>query len=197
MTIIRDGDSLTLVNTIRLDKNGLARLDRLGTVKNIVKLGSFHGRDDAFYLDRYGATLWAPAEMEHERGVKTGADLAPGQPGPCPDALVFSFETSSVPEVILCLERQGGILVSCDSLQNWDGPDVYFDEASAVMLEKQGFFQPANIGPGWRNAAKPERSDFTRLIELKFRHLLSAHGKPLLNDAHQAVSATIQKVYPA
>ena len=195
MTVVRDGDALTLVNTMRLDDAGLARLDELGTVANLVKLGSFHGRDDAFYVDRYGATLWSLPGMEHERGLKTDAELVPGQPGPCPDASAFVYETSATREGLLLLEREGGILLSCDSLQNWLGPDEYFDEASATMMRAQGFFRAAGVGPGWRNSGKPEASDFARLKKLSFQHLLSAHGPPLLGDAHRAVSATLEELF--
>lgn len=195
MTVIRDGDALTLVNTLRLDDEGLARLDQLGSVKNLVKLGSFHGRDDAFYADRYGATLWSFSGMEHERGVKTDRELVPGQAGPCPDASVFVFETSAVPEGLLVLDRHGGMLISCDSLQNWSGPDEHFDEPSAAMMAAQGFFRPANVGPGWRNAAQPQSRDFERLRELNFRHLFSAHGAPLLDGAHEALSTTFDELF--
>src|SRR5450631_480927 len=58
MTIVRNGEELTLINTIRLDDSGLKQLDALGKVKNIVRLGAFHGQDDAFYLNRYHARLW-------------------------------------------------------------------------------------------------------------------------------------------
>ena len=63
------------------------------------------------------------------------------------------------------------------------------------MLREQGFFRPANVGPGWRNSGKPEASDFARLKALSFRHLLSAHGAPLLGDAHQALSATFDELF--
>src|SRR5690242_2542897 len=59
MIIVRDGHILTLINTVRLTDKGLARLESLGTVKHIVRLGTFHGRHDAFYLQRYPALLWA------------------------------------------------------------------------------------------------------------------------------------------
>ena len=59
MTVVREGKSLTLVNTVRLDATGLERLDALGSVANVVRIGAFHGRDDAFYADRYHAPLWA------------------------------------------------------------------------------------------------------------------------------------------
>src|SRR5476651_817180 len=59
MIIIRDNDKLSLINTVRLDDKGLAQLDALGEVKNIIRIGAFHGRDVAFYLDKYHAKLWA------------------------------------------------------------------------------------------------------------------------------------------
>lgn len=42
MTILRDGDALTLISPIRLDEAGLKALDALGRVENIVKLGAYH-----------------------------------------------------------------------------------------------------------------------------------------------------------
>ena len=195
MTIVRDGDALTLVNTIRLDDDRLAQLEALGSVKHLVKLGAFHGRDDAFYRDRYGATLWAPPGMAHERGLRTDAELVPGNPGPCADARVFAYETSAVCEGLLLLEREGGVLIACDSLQNWSGPDEYFNEQSAKLMGQSGFFRPANVGPGWRNSAQPKSSDFVRVKALPFRHLLSAHGAPLLHDAHRTLSATFAELF--
>ena len=139
--------------------------------------------------------FWAPQGITHERGVQTDKELAPGSAGPIPDATVFSFETADVPEAILHLARHDGILITCDSLQNWTSPDEYFDDATATIMKDQGFFRSANIGPGWRNSVKPERSDFLRLKELNFAHLLSAHGEPLLNNAYKAVSSTIEKQF--
>ena len=195
MTVIRDGDALTLVNTLRLNDEGLARLEQLGAVNNIVRLGAFHGRDDAFYVDRFGAPFWALPGMDFQRGETIDKALAPNQPGPCPDATVFAYETATMPEAVLRLGRHGGILIAADSLQNWTGPDEHFDETTAEMMAAQGFFHPANVGPGWRGAAQPEASDFARLKTLEFRHLLSAHGGPLLNDAHSAVGATLEKLF--
>jgi hypothetical protein len=195
MAVIRDGDVLTLVNTLRLDADGLDRLNQLGNVKNIVRLGAFHGRDDAFYQDLYGATVWSFPGMEHERGVKTDAELVAGNAGPCADASVFIYESSAVPEGLLLLERHGGVLLSCDSLQNWSGPDEHFDERSAAMMKSRGFFRTANVGPGWLNAAAPQASDFVRLKELNFRHLISAHGAPLLDNAHEALSETFEELF--
>ncbi len=155
MTVIRTGTELTLANTVRLDAGGLAEIDALGEVKHVAKLGQFHGRDDAFYLDRYGAEFWAPDGMTHDRGEVTDCVLAPDQAGPSNDASVFLFETASKPEVILHLDRHGGILVSCDSLHNWSGPDEWFDDYSAQSMQEGGFFPLPKCRP-WM--AKSEQS---------------------------------------
>ena len=119
MVVVRDGHDLTLVNTLRVDDAGLAHLDSLGTVKNIVRIGGFHGRDDAFYIDRYNAAFWAPNGIKFGRGEVPDGTLANDQPGPVTDSSVFLFETANRPEAILHLTRSGGILITCDSLQNW------------------------------------------------------------------------------
>lgn len=58
MTIIESNGDLALVNTVRLNEDGLRELDELGRVRHVISIGAFHGRDDRFYLDRYNACLW-------------------------------------------------------------------------------------------------------------------------------------------
>src|SRR4051812_4807672 len=61
MTVVRDGEHLTLVNSVRLDAAGLEKLDSLGRVTDIVRLAGHHGMDDPFYKERYGAKVWVVA----------------------------------------------------------------------------------------------------------------------------------------
>ena len=160
MTIVRDDGALTLINAVRLD--------------------------DAGYVDRYGARLWALPGLTHESGLPTDVELVPGGPMPFSGCSLFTFETSARPEGILHLDRAGGILIAVDALQNWHGPDRFFDDSSAKLMGQYGFFQPANIGPGWRQACNPQGSDFARVKQLSFRHALCAHGEPLRDTAHEA-----------
>jgi len=191
MTVVREDGELTLVNTVRLDDRGLTELDALGQVRHIVKLGSFHGRDDAFYVQRYpDATLWAPPGMPHDRGVVTDRELGSGAM-PLSDAELFVFATAGNIEAILRLGREGGILLPCDSLQNVETPDEYYNDAAKVALAK--FFGRALIGLGWFNAAKPEASDFERIGAMQFGHLLPAHGTPLLHEARSALQETFAR----
>jgi hypothetical protein len=195
MTVVRDGDALTLINAVRLDDAGLAQLDALGRVANVVKIGSLHGIDNAFYRARYGATLWAPPGMTHEHALVADRDLRSGGEMPFAGCSVFDFRTTKLPECILHIDRAGGILVACDSLQNWLEPDEFFSDASRQMMTEMGFFQPANIGPLWMQVNAPQGQDFARLRELSFRHVLCGHGAPLRDTAKEAYAARFQRAF--
>ncbi len=195
MTIVRDGTELTLINTVRLDDAGLAKLDALGTVKHVVKIGALHGLDDAFYRQRYGATLWSLPGMPHEHGLQADKLLLPGGEMPFKGASVFVFESTKLPECIVRIDREGGILVACDALQNWVGPDAFFSDESRKMMADMGFFQSANLGPVWMQVNEPKVQDFTRLRAMPFRHALCGHGVPLRDVAQEAFLARFDKVF--
>jgi hypothetical protein len=195
MTVVRDGDTLTLINSIRLGDAGLAQLDALGHVANVVKIGSLHGRDDAFYRARYGAMFWALPGMTHENGLVADRELTPDGEMPFTGCGAFVFRTTKLPECILRIDRAGGILVACDSLQNWLAPDEFFSDESRRMMTEMGFFQPANLGPLWMKINEPQGQDFVRLRELSFRHALCGHGAPLRDTAKEAYGARFQRVF--
>jgi hypothetical protein len=195
MTVVRDGNALTLINAVRLDDDGLAQLDTLGRVVNVVKIGSLHGRDDAFYKARYGATYWAPPRMQHEHGLAPDKALTPDGEMPFAGCSVFDFRTTRLPECILHIDRAGGILVACDSLQNYLAPDPFFSDESRKMMTEMGFFQSANLGPLWMQMNEPKGEDFVRLRELAFRHALCGHGAPLRDTAREAYTATFGRVF--
>jgi hypothetical protein len=195
MTVVRDGDALTLINSVRLDDAGLAELDALGRVANVIKIGSLHGRDDAFYRARHGAKFWALPGMVHDHGLVADQELSPGGEMPFAGCSVFVFRTTKRPECILRIDRAGGILVSCDSLQNWVEPDKFFSDESRQMMTEMGFFQPANLGPVWMQMNEPQAQDFARLRELSFRHVLCGHGAPLRDTAKEAYATRFQRMF--
>jgi hypothetical protein len=194
MTVVRDGDRLIIVNSVRLNDEGLAELDRLGRVTDVIRLGSLHGRDDPFYVDRYAAEYWAMPGMEHETGLKATRSLTE-DPLPISDASIFEFRTTQIAEGILRLDRAGGIVIACDALQNWLTPDEFFSDSSRELMSNMGFFTPANLGPVWVQAAAPEGDDFARLKELSFKHALCGHGAPLRDTAHENFSATFNRMF--
>jgi len=199
MIVVREGQVLTLVNSIRLNDPGLAQLEALGRVANVCKIGSLHGRDDAFYKSRYGATFWALQGMQHEYGLTADKHLVAGGEMPFTCCSLFDFRTTKLPEGILHIDRAGGILVACDSLQNWLAPDEFFSDESRRMMTEMGFFCSAGLGLVWMKLTEPQVQDFNRLLELPFRHVLTAHGSPFWctarETAKEAYTARVKSVF--
>ena len=196
MTVVREGEALSLINTVRLDDGGLSALEALGQVRHVVRLGAFHGRDDPFYCDRYGATLWALPAATHVDGRATGRTLSPGGPFPLADGEVFEFASARFPEAAVLLAREGGILITCDAIQSWTHVDRFFSPESGETFSAQGLIRPANVPSTWCQACQPSPDDFARLLALPFRHLISAHGEPLRDDAHARIAATVAETFP-
>jgi hypothetical protein len=195
MTVVRDDNALTLINALRLDDAGLAQLAALGRVANVVNIASRHGRDDAFYKTRYGATSWTLPSTCHEHSLPADKELAAGGEMPFSDCSLFSFRTTKQPEAILNIDREGGILVSGDSLQNYLAPDEYYSDDSRRTMTEMGFFQYANFGPIWMKFDEPQEQDFVRLLVLPFQHLLPGHGSVLRVWAKEAFTARFQRVF--
>jgi len=192
MTVVRGGDGLTVFNSMRLTDEGCRALESLGDVKHVVRLGGFHGRDDGFYRDRYGARVYALEGQRYTRGMDPNkaepymeADewLDERSGLPIADAKLKVFATSSPPEGICLLERHGGVLIAGDSLQHTPGPDEYFNWPAKLMMRRMGFFKPHNVGPGWLQFAHPTGSDVRSVLDLEFDHVLPAHGAAVVGGA--------------
>lgn len=83
MMILRKNNQLTLINPVRMNEQGLASLGELGEVKNIIRLGDFHGLDDEFYMGRYPAQFW------YQKGQATYLT-------PMPDVVIYAQNPASV-----------------------------------------------------------------------------------------------------
>ena len=194
MTIVRDGSRLIIINSVRLDEQGLTELEQLGEVTDVIRLGALHGRDDAFYVERYDAKYWAMPGVDNKANLKIN-ELSPDITLPISGASLFQFTTTQIPEAILLLKREGGIAIACDALQNWLAPDEHCCESSSERMTNMGFFTPANIGPVWLQVAKPEADDFLRLKEVSFKHAFCGHGEPLLNTAKDEYLETFSRLF--
>lgn len=205
MTVLRDGESLTLVNSLRLDEAGLSALDGLGKVAHVIRLAGFHRMDDAFYKQRYGARVWVVKGQVYAKGFDA--------PKTAPEAGYFKADvemdaTTALPiaaasltafdciagEGLLRLDRDGGILISGDSLQNWQRVDEYFSWPAGVAMKVMGFIKPHNVGPGWLKAAKPKTAQLKEILDLEFEHLLPAHGAPVIGGAREKYRPALAKL---
>jgi hypothetical protein len=125
-----------------------------------VRLGAFHGMDDGLYVKRYAPTVWAPPGVDHVEGVKTDRELVPGGELPLAGATLHEFETSKTPETVIHLVRHGGMLLACDSVQNWE-TTTGCSRAGAVFARLFGFRGRACIGPRTSSRAATSPSSAT------------------------------------
>lgn len=194
MTVIRDGDCLTLVNSMRLNESGLASLEKLGTVKHVIRLAGFHGMDDPFYKHRYNAKIWAIKGQAYAPGFEANpkssdiyftpdVEMDTSTSLPVHDAKLHLFHTASSAEGLLVLERHGGVIISGDCLQNWREADQYFSFLGKIMMRLAGFIKPYNLGPGWLKMAKPRTKEIKDILKIQFQHVLPAHGVEVIGNA--------------
>jgi hypothetical protein len=203
MTVIRVGERLVLVNTVRLDDAGLAALDKLGKVTDIVRVAANHGMDDPFYADRYKAKTWVIRGQRYTTGFDTkqkdtyfepDAEVDSGSELPIPGARLHIMR-SEPKEALLLVDRPGGaVCIAGDSLQHMESTDPYFNFLGRAMLTIMGFIKPHQVGPGWLKSGKPPASDLEAILDLSFSRLVPAHGKPVMEDAKEKFRPSITQV---
>lgn len=190
MVIIRHGDELSLVNAVRLPENSLKELEKLGRITRLIRIGAFHGSDEAFYQQRYeNVQLWALENHEMRFGAKITHLLRENQPLPfLPDGCaVFVFRTvHKHPEAALFLEPYQRTLVTCDSVQNMTDVNGFgWTLLGKILMKVFGFGGPAALGLGWIDFNRDDRceplsKDFERLVQnVPFENLVTAHGYPI------------------
>jgi hypothetical protein len=199
MVIVKDKGELVVVHPVLMPEEEQTKVEALGKIAHVVRLGAFHGMDDAAYVKRYGAKLWAPPEVDVAEGLILDHELRPGGELPLTDARLFTFEASKTPETVLHLERHGGMLLTCDSIQNWE-TTTGCSLLGAVMSRMMGFRGRACLGPGWRKMCEPKdgvgfKPAFEQLLDLELRHILSAHGAPMKDTAKDALRESVRRAY--
>jgi hypothetical protein len=202
MTIVREGKSLSLINSVRLDEAGLAELDKLGKVEHVIRIAAFHGMDDPFYKERYGAKVSVLQGHKYTAGLSSAkpsepyftADAELDGTTPLPFAGKLVIIRSKPLEGLVLLEREGGILIAGDCLQNWGKSDEYFSFPAKIMMRLMGFIKPFNLGPGWLKATKPSSAELKGLLDLTFDHVLPAHGAAAIGNAKSSYRPVIERL---
>jgi hypothetical protein len=111
---------------------------------------------------------------------------------PIRDAKLKVFTTSKPPEALCLIQREGGIVVAGDSLQNTPKPDAYTSFLAKIVMKRMGFFKPYNVGPGWLQFAHPTAADVRSVLDLDFEHVLPTHGAPVIGGAKEKFRPVIE-----
>jgi hypothetical protein len=202
MTIVKEGERLVLINSVRLNDPGLRALDALGKVTDVIRLAANHGMDDPFYKDRYGAKVWAVRGQRYTAGFDTSSPRTYFEPDaemdavtalPLAGARLYVID-SQPPEGLLLLERHDGTLIAGDCLQHWHETDSYFSWLGKLMMRTMGFIKPYNVGPGWLKFCKPPKEQLRGILALRFINVLPSHGAAVLGDAMSHYRPAIERV---
>ncbi len=198
MLVLAHQGELTLINAVRMNNEGLNALDQLGKVTALVRLGDFHGLDDAFYMERYRCALRGQQGSRTYRSTPPTQTFSDGDAGPVPNSTYFAFTSATCPEAALLLANHG-LLITTDSLQYYGKQLRHFSLPAKMAFPFLGFRRGLNIGPMWLKGVTPKggslRADFERLAALEFDALVGAHGEPLLTGARQALRDEIARVF--
>jgi len=196
MVAVRVPDGWVLLNPVRLSEGAEAELLAKAPLKHAVRLGTFHGRDDRYYVDRFGVEFWGvPGEQTYPE-PSFSREITEEGPFPIAGARVVVFKKATRAECVVCLP-QHRLLVTCDSVQHYDH-DPLISTLGKLVMYPMGFFTPCVIGPIWLKAVTPPggsmRGDFERLLALDFDHLISGHGTPKLGDAKEALARNVERL---
>jgi hypothetical protein len=198
MAVIRHEGELTLIDPIRLNDAAEAELKKLGNVRRILRLGTFHGVDDRYYKDVFDAELWSQKGDGPYADIPIDQELTQTTALPFPNATLFLFRETTQPETALLIEQGPGLLLTCDAIQNY-GDYSMNSRFARLVMPLIGFPKKTLIGPFWLRAMTAEggstRPDFERLLALDFDRLLSAHGTLLDSGAKAAVKQAFEHTF--
>ncbi len=196
MVAVRGPDGWVLLNPVRLSDAAETELLAQAPFKHAVRLGTYHGRDDGYYVDKFGVDLWGvPGEQTYPE-PKFTREISEGGQFPIPGAQVVIFKNATRAECVVCLP-QHRLLVTCDSVQHY-AQDPLLSMLAKLVMYPMGFFTPCVIGPFWLKAVTPTggsvRADFERVLALDFDNLISAHGTLKLGGAKEALAQNVEKL---
>lgn len=196
MVAVLGPEGWVLLNPVRLSAEAEAQLLAMAPFKHAVRLGTFHGCDDRYYVDRHGVQFWGvPGVQAYAEPAFTHTISEEGA-FPLAGAKVVVFKNATRAECAVFLS-QHRLLVTCDSVQHYEH-DPLLSTLGKLVMYPMGFFTPCVIGPIWLKQVTPPggslRADFERVLALDFDHLIGGHGTPKIGGAKQALAANVARL---
>jgi hypothetical protein len=198
MVVLREGEELTLISSVRMTPENEDRLEELGRVTNLVRI-SGHGVDDAYTVSRFGAKFWCLSgnENAYERptpdGVFDGTEELPFL-----NADLHKFQGINASEVALVWRNNDGVLITSDALQHY-GDWRYFNAPSRFIHPLMGFSRGMIVGPMWHRLFTVDEDvlqhNFESLVERDFRHMIGLHGTLCRDVAKDRIRAAMVREF--
>ena len=198
MVLVREGAEVSLINPVRVNDAVLGQISGLGKISHVIRTGAFHGVDDPFYVDTFGATMWAQPGGTTYRTPSIDKEIDESTALPFSRATVVTFKFTKQPECVLHIADGSGLLITCDAIQNY-GDYSYNNLPARILMPFIGFPKETIVGPIWTKLMSTERGsiedDLRQILALEFDRLMSAHGTYLASGAKVAVERAIEKAF--
>ena len=218
MIVIETKGELSVINPLKLTGEGQRKLGNLGKIKNIIRLGySLHGIfEDLYYLQEHPkAKRWAPGPFFDSRSHSLPIHHTLKDRGslPFPNCRIFCFKHTYEPEAIIVLERQshGNLVITGDCLQSQKDNEFINMPVVAKMKLDGLLASDIVVSPSWLKQMGPPvtanireqkehkknlRTDFLRLLGLKFNRLLSTSGNVVKYGAKEGAVLAVEYAFP-
>jgi hypothetical protein len=196
MVAVLGPDGWTLLNPVRLSTAAEADLLAKAPFAHAVRLGTYHGRDDRYYVDKFGVEFWGVPGVQQYQEPTFSREVTEQGAFPLTDARVVIFKSATRAECAVCLPGHR-LLVTCDSVQHYER-DTLISPLGRIVMYPMGFFTPCVIGPIWLKTVTPPggsmRGDFERVLALDFDNLIGGHGTPKIGGAKAALARNVARL---
>lgn len=202
MIVLVENGELSLINAIRLNAEGEAALLKLGKIAHVINLGC-HDMDLVYYVRRFGASVYSIPEKRLPEGI-TALDIREGLPFGRATFINFDRMPPKHKEGVIVLHREGGdVLVTCDVVQNWEDNwgNSYINWIGQIVVKYFGFQGKCIIDTYLIDLIKKKipladiKKDYSKLLDLDFRYLLSGHGYCLDEGAKEAMQKSFKEIF--
>jgi hypothetical protein len=195
MTIVKNGDDLTVINSVRVDEETEGEIKKLGSIKNLVRLNTAHGVDDPYYFKTFKPKYYSIAEEPMENAPHD-INLTEESEVPIPGAKLIVFKKKKPEfECAMWIPQGGGTLVSCDAIQNGATPDhaSFLGQGFCSMV---GFAKPCNCPFMWRQLYGMDHwNEMERILALDWDNLCSGHGPAKIGGAKAEVEKNLKEIW--
>jgi hypothetical protein len=203
MVIIRNQEELTLINAVRLNRDGEEILQRLGFVGRVVRLGTSSGaEDDLHYKNYHGAQIWAPGNST-SYGAPIDRIFDEDSVLPIARSKIFVFKNSLEPEAAILIQasenQKNGLLLTSEALQNQVHNHLLSCSSRTAMRVRGMMESNIVISPKWLKSHQdklPLRHDFERLLRLDFTRLISSRGAIVPLRAKEEAVLAVEMAFP-
>src|SRR5438552_9385351 len=105
MVAVRAADGWVLLNPVRLSDSAEAALLAKAPVKHAVRLGTYHGRDDRYYVDKFGVEFWGVPGAQSYPEPKFTREITESGPFPIPGARAVIFTHATRAECVILMPQ--------------------------------------------------------------------------------------------